>query len=121
MADTPETPAIELLRMEKIYGRDSALLSALPEREIDRRIVDTRSELVTRVEQLQRYVKALEADPEATKSPLLGSKIFIGHGRSLVWLQLKDFLRERFGLPCDEFNVEPAAGVPTTGRLQAIV
>ena len=55
------------------------------------------------------------------KSPLLGSKIFIGHGRSLVWLQLKDFLRERMHLACDEFNLEPAAGMSTTARLDAML
>lgn len=108
-------------RLEKIYGKDSPLISAFPARGIDRTIADPRAELAKRVEQVQRYIKALEAAPEVTRSPLLGHKIFIGHGRSLVWLQLKDFLRETFALPCDEFNVEPAAGLSTTERLQAML
>lgn len=108
-------------RLEKIYGRDSPLLSGLPARGIDRSIADPRAELTRRAEQVRRIIEALEAAPEAAKSPLLGRKIFIGHGRSLVWLQLKDFIRERMGLPCDEFNIEPAAGISTTARLEAML
>lgn len=108
-------------RIERIYGKDSPLLIGLPPRGIDRSIADSRAELTKRVEQVRRFIKALEAVPDATNSPLLGSKIFIGHGRSHIWLQLKDFIRETFGLPCDEFNVEPAAGFSTTERLQAML
>lgn len=108
-------------RLGKIYGKDSPLLSDLPGSEIDRSITDTRAELTKRAEQARRIIEALEAAPEAAKSPLLGRKIFIGHGRSLVWLQLKDFIRESAHLPCDEFNIEPAAGKTTTARLDAML
>jgi hypothetical protein len=37
-------------------------------------------------------------------------KIFIGHGRSRVWRDLKDFLQDRLHLEWDEFNREPVAG-----------
>lgn len=37
-------------------------------------------------------------------------KIFIGHGRSSVWRDLKDFLQDRLNLEWDEFNREPVAG-----------
>jgi predicted nucleotide-binding protein len=47
-----------------------------------------------------------------------GDRIFIAHGRSLIWRELKDFLVERLGLSCDEFNEESAAGLATTNRLQ---
>jgi len=39
-----------------------------------------------------------------------GNKIFIGHGRSLVWMQLRSFLTDRLHLTCDEFNEESTAG-----------
>ena len=45
------------------------------------------------------------------------SRIFIGHGRSLAWRELKDFLQDRLRLPWNEFNRVSAAGVPTTIRL----
>lgn len=50
-----------------------------------------------------------------------GTKIFIGHGRSPVWKDLKDFLKERLHLEHDEFNRVSAAGVPTAVRLQQMM
>ena len=49
------------------------------------------------------------------------NKIFIGHGRSLVWLQLKEFLTNRLRLDCDEFNAESVAGRSTVDRLQELL
>ena len=108
-------------RLERIYGKDSPLLADFPARPIDRSIVERKTQLAKVIQYVHRIIKALEAAPGATKTPLLGNRIFIGHGRSLVWLQLKDFIRETFALPCDEFNVEPAAGLSTTERLQAML
>jgi predicted nucleotide-binding protein len=50
-----------------------------------------------------------------------GKKIFIGHGRSLVWLKLRLFLSEKLHLDCDEFNEESPAGIPTITRLQSML
>lgn len=50
-----------------------------------------------------------------------GTKVFIGHGRSLQWLKLKSFLSERLALDCDEFNIEPVAGIHTTDRLEIML
>lgn len=44
-------------------------------------------------------------------------KIFIGHGRSPVWRDLKDFIQDRLRLVPDEFNLQPAAGLANTERL----
>jgi|ERR1051325_6395933 predicted nucleotide-binding protein len=43
-------------------------------------------------------------------TPNAEGKIFIGHGRSPVWRDLKDFLQDRLHLEWDEFNREPVAG-----------
>jgi hypothetical protein len=48
-------------------------------------------------------------------------RVFIGHGRSLIWRELKDFLQERLRLPWEGFNRESTAGVTTTARLQEMV
>lgn len=48
-------------------------------------------------------------------------KVFIGHGRSPVWKDLKTFLTERLSLECIEFNTEPPAGVPTADRLSQML
>jgi hypothetical protein len=47
--------------------------------------------------------------------------IFIGHGQSSVWKDLKDLLVDRLGLQYEEFNREPAAGVSTKERLLEIL
>jgi len=47
----------------------------------------------------------------------IGTNVFIGHGRSPLWRELKDFIDGRLGLPWDEFNRLPVAGVPNTVRL----
>ena len=46
-----------------------------------------------------------------------GNRVFLGHGRSSAWRELKDFIEERLGLPVDEFNRVPTAGVSTPNRL----
>lgn len=48
-------------------------------------------------------------------------RVFIGHGRSLIWRPLKDFLVERLHLEYEEFNRESTAGISTTDRLQAML
>ncbi|MBW7908588.1 MAG: nucleotide-binding protein [Kiritimatiellae bacterium] len=50
-----------------------------------------------------------------------GQKVFIGHGRSLVWRELKDFISDRLHLDWEEFNREPTAGISTTERLQTML
>ncbi len=48
-------------------------------------------------------------------------KIFIGHGRSRVWKDLKDFIQDRLQLPWDEFNRESTAGLSTKERLETML
>ncbi len=48
-------------------------------------------------------------------------RIFIGHGRSLTWLKLRDFLEKRLDLTTDEFNREPAAGFSTQEILERML
>jgi hypothetical protein len=53
--------------------------------------------------------------------PKFGNRIFIGHGRSPLWRELKDFLQDQLGLKWEEFNRESAAGMATTDRLNAML
>jgi len=46
------------------------------------------------------------------------NRVFIGHGRSSDWMELKEFLQDRLGLAWDEFNREPTAGLTTGQRLE---
>ena len=51
------------------------------------------------------------------RDTLIGTNVFIGHGRAFAWRDLKDFVGERLGLPYDEFNRVPVAGITNTARL----
>jgi len=48
-------------------------------------------------------------------------RIFIGHGKSETWKQLKDFVFEKLKLEYDEFNREPVAGLSTKERLEQML
>ena len=51
----------------------------------------------------------------------IGTNVFIGHGRSQAWRDLKDFLQDRVNLPWDEFNRVPVAGVTNIARLSEML
>lgn len=48
-------------------------------------------------------------------------KVFIGHGRSPVWKELRDFLRDKLRIECDEFNNVETAGMSTKERLEEML
>jgi len=50
-----------------------------------------------------------------------GSKMFIGHGNSSIWRELKDFIADRLHLEWDEFNREAAAGLTVQERLRTML
>ncbi|TCR95968.1 TIR domain-containing protein [Rhizobium sp. BK418] len=51
----------------------------------------------------------------------VGTDVFIGHGRSLLWRELKDFVSDRLRLPWNEFNRIPVAGMTNIGRLSEML
>lgn len=51
----------------------------------------------------------------------IGTNVFIGHGRSSAWRELKDFIQDRLRLPWDEFNRVPVAGVTNQARLSEML
>lgn len=50
-----------------------------------------------------------------------GRRIFIGHGHSLLWRVLKDFLERDLGLDWDEFDRQSVAGISTQARLEQLL
>ena len=50
-----------------------------------------------------------------------GNRVFIGHGRSPAWRDLKDFIQDRLHLDWEEFNRVPVAGIWTGDRLSAML
>jgi hypothetical protein len=57
----------------------------------------------------------------AMKTARIGTNVFIGHGRSGAWRELKDFVNARLGLPWDEFNRVPVAGLTNITRLSEML
>jgi predicted nucleotide-binding protein len=57
----------------------------------------------------------------ARTGSLVGTNVFIGHGRSPAWRDLKDLVKDRLGLPLDEFNRVPVAGVTNIARLSEML
>ena len=51
----------------------------------------------------------------------VGTKIFIGHGQSPLWKDIKDFIQDRLDLPWDEFNRVPVAGFTNIARLSQML
>lgn len=51
----------------------------------------------------------------------MGTNVFIGHGRSPAWKDLKDFIQDRLRLPWDEFNRVPVAGIANIDRLSQML
>ena len=51
----------------------------------------------------------------------IGTNVFIGHGRSPLWRDLKDFIEQQLNLPADTFNRVPVAGVIDVARLSEMM
>ena len=61
------------------------------------------------------------ARPTSAITQKRGNRVCICHGRSLTWMELKDFIQHRLELPWDEFNRVSVAGVATTTRLSEML
>lgn len=107
--------------IKKIYGEDSDILSLIPQVELPIPPTQAREVLTARVAQLEHFITALKDVGRRTYSGRRGGKIFIGHGRSPTWREVKDFIVERLRLPYDEFNRESVAGVATFERLSEML
>ena len=70
----------------------------------------------------QRLAKHLENKNRAhIQRATPGTHVFIGHGRSHLWRDLKDFINDRMELPWDEFNRVPVAGITNITRLSQML
>ncbi|MBA3019306.1 MAG: hypothetical protein FP811_14365 [Desulfobacteraceae bacterium] len=104
-------------KVVKIYGAEHEVAKSLLPKLIPENI-DARKELEKRTHLLESYVSSIEQagiNTFVNRNP--GSHVFIGHGQSPIWRELKDFLSDRLQLPWDEFNREAVAGITTFGRI----
>lgn len=76
-------------------------------------------ELAGKLEKLASHLARVKQGQ--TRAARVGTNIFIGHGRSQVWRDLKDFVSDRLRLPYDEFNRVPVAGITNIARLSEML
>lgn len=107
--------------LKQVFGESSPVVQAWPSHAIevpDNLVQPTFIDLVNRVTTL---VDSVTSSAQKALVPHSGNRVFIGHGRSLQYLKLKDFLEGRLSLPWDEFNRESTAGIATTARLETML
>lgn len=112
--------------LKEIYGENHQILKEWPRVNIIiKKTADPKEQLATRLQRLQKTISGLEdagSDAKVDAQPAHnGTKVFIGHGQSHVWRELKDFVQGRLLLPVEEFNQASAVGLPITSRLAAML
>jgi predicted nucleotide-binding protein len=93
-------------------------LSASSEEDAQKKAKQIRNR-ITRSRRSRSAAKQLEQGEH--KAGVTGITIFIGHGNSPVWRELRDFLEKRLHLSVEEFNSVSVAGVPTVTRLEEML
>ncbi len=100
----------------KIFGEGAQIVKSwpAPDAVAADRVIE---EVQLRLTILRRVVDQLRAASHSTN----GSAIFIGHGRSEAWRQVKDFVADRLKLQWQEFNRDAVAGLTTFERLEQML
>jgi Predicted nucleotide-binding protein containing TIR-like domain len=81
----------------------------------------TALELAELCANVAEHMSRAPVEPPLVPVSQMGTKVFIGHGGSLQWRVLKDFLQDTLRLPWDEFNRVPIAGITNINRLQEML
>jgi len=114
---------IKLVRWQlgRVYGSKHEVMGLFPMSK-GRVPEDALEPLFARLlSRLESLVGSLEILPSRILDGSGSERVFIGHGRSLIWRELKDFLSDRLGLAWDEFNREAVAGLATWERLSQML
>lgn len=110
-------------QIQKIYGPDHEFTISLSPKSIPP-TGDATNLFVEKLELARNYVNSLDQLASLHSEDInisQGDRVFIGHGRSPLWRELKDFLDERLDLPWDEFNREAVAGLSTFERISEML
>lgn len=125
------------IAIERIFDKDSrhikdfggisyslsAFFSGTPDSEFEeayRRGLDTAKTILNSfIDEIKEYWEdSMDLKENENTS---NNKIFIGHGGSALWRELKDFINDRLKISWDEFNRVPVAGVTTVDRLKQML
>jgi hypothetical protein len=111
-----------IIRDTVVLGQGNRIpphVSVLAEALVIQQTMDVVRELGKRARQAGSHLSRRQR--RERRSAAVGTNVFIGNGRSLTWRELKDFLEDRLGLPVDEFNRVPIAGVTNIARLSEML
>jgi len=108
-------------QLKKLFGASSEVVKAWPGP--DDLVQEGRQKEIfcLQIGTLESLIAGVSSSAQRALVPNSGNRVFIGHGRSPVWRELKDFLQDRLRLPWEEFNRESTAGVATTTRLEEML
>jgi hypothetical protein len=119
--------AANVLDISFLYeGRAPAVIGGFPFRCNMFKAVYYRDGLAPSAEEVGDFLNECIGRARRGKSPrkppsLVGTKVALGHGRSLLWRELKDFIKDRCGLEPDEYSLVPTAGLSRKDRLQQML
>jgi predicted nucleotide-binding protein len=100
--------------LAKIYGNDSPEVEFwCPRQSADPPTMTPQEKIASRLPSLDRLLTSLAVPANP--------RVFIGHGRSAEWLKLRIFLTDTLRVRCDEFNIEPTAGLQTASRIATML
>ena len=107
--------------LKKIFGSEANTLSLWKSLATDNNAVTPDQIIQAGIAALKALREDLLRTTSVRSGPTLGRRIFIGHGRSPAWRELKDFLADRLHLEWDEFNRDSVAGLTIAQRLAALL
>jgi len=103
------------------YGKNSPILDLFLHPKDISPLADPREFLESEVAKISSLVNELNKSAAKVLSGNTEGKVFIGHGQSPLWRELKDFLSDRLNLKWDEFNREAVAGLSTFERIATML
>jgi predicted nucleotide-binding protein len=108
-------------QLVKIHEKETSICTSFLPKNIPEDS-NMQNEMNKRIQLLEQYVSNIQKIGEsAFIGNNLGLSVFIGHGRSPLWRELKDFINDRLHLPWDEFNREAVAGKSTIERISEML
>jgi hypothetical protein len=113
-----------LVQLEEVVGHFHSFQTAdafKSEYELRPVLARIRNRLGLFVIEAEATLRAGQAEVQQPHGVGKGGKIFIGHGRSSTWTDLRDFLRDQLNLDWTEFTRDPAAGLTVTERLEQML
>lgn len=107
--------------LSQLLEQSSPVPTAIVLPEVSEGCEALRAKLEVHAARLEVCIGAIDSTVRRIFAPSLNPVVFIGHGRSLVWREVKDFVAERLQLPWEEFNRESVAGTTNQARIDEML